>query len=564
MKYEDKAFAIVKNAISSAIFIDEKARDFYSENPLDEQVVEEKLSIGLHSGFKSAGISLAVHKFDKSDLYDTDLKHFFFRNRDLILLDWELDDVSGEQYSLSLLSDVVSYPHLNFCCIYTRSQRFEQIHSQIQTYFFGLSLEDFDRVVDAYSHLDEGDIASLFKNLDANVVDREVYKDIGVDLDSHPFVGDSSFGDIDLLWSIYFAFLKNFKSKQREKKATAVLASADSFIINNTFIFLLRKDSDNDPDPNILLRRISNEVMKNKNSFIQLLGLEMQTIFNSNERFVDENLLNSSSSALFTHRNYLMGLEKSDMTFKSIIKKVLIEHANLKLRTAKLSLLDTDFLDAESPNYSTSPSRDELLALNTFYNSVTVKGINDTDVPSLNFGDVFKDEGDTYFVCITALCDCYYPNKIDHNFYFAVGSDIDPVIALKLGDTAFVSFLPSGRSIIWGNIEFPKVEKIKKAELSNDEFKLKKLEAEKAALENFVYKPFYIKPKLFNVDGSKILKNSLSVRELTYKVKNEVVDENIVFTKLEYICTLRPDYAQRIANHSFGHPARVGVDFVKM
>src|SRR5690606_9504574 len=113
------------------------------------------------------------------------------------------------------------------------------------------------------------------------------------------------------------------------------------------------------------------EVIKNKNSFIQLLGLEMQTIFNENERFVDENLLNSSSSALFSHRSYLKKQQKSDITFSSIIKRILLEHASLKLRTAKLTLLDSNFLDEESKNHSTSPSIQELHLLNTFYNSVT-------------------------------------------------------------------------------------------------------------------------------------------------------------------------------------------------
>ena len=33
---------------------------------------------------------------------------------------------------------------------------------------------------------------------------------------------------------------------------------------------------------------------------------------------------------------------------------------------------------------------------------------------------------------------------------------------------------------------------------------------------------------------------------------------------IKYITTLRPNYAQRIANHAFIHPVRVGVDFVSI
>ena len=32
----------------------------------------------------------------------------------------------------------------------------------------------------------------------------------------------------------------------------------------------------------------------------------------------------------------------------------------------------------------------------------------------------------------------------------------------------------------------------------------------------------------------------------------------------EYITTIKQNYAQRIANHAFTHPVRVGVDFVKI
>ena len=36
-----------------------------------------------------------------------------------------------------------------------------------------------------------------------------------------------------------------------------------------------------------------------------------------------------------------------------------------------------------------------------------------------------------------------------------------------------------------------------------------------------------------------------------------------VTIKLEYKFTLRTNYTQRIANHAFSHPLRVGIDFVK-
>lgn len=562
MSYEDKAFEIVKKSISSAIFIDDNLKDFYSFSDIDTTIVEEVLSQELHKNFKAEGISLAVHKFVKTDIEDVNLNRYFFKNRDLILLDWELDNTSGEEYSLKLLSEVINYSHINFCCIYTKTPRFDLIHSQIESYFSGLNDEDFDKIIGIYSHLEESDIIKIKERLDSKNEDiQDLLDETGIDLELYPY---ETIAPSESLKNIYYAFLKNIKSKKREKRSDTISTGIDSFIINNTLIFLLKKDGTNDPKPSVLLRRISDELIKNQNSFIQLLGLEMQTVFNTNESFIDQNILNSSTEALFKHRNYLFDMEKEDKTFSIIIKKLLIEHATLKLRTSKLELLNSEFLIEHSKTITDKPNNEELHNLNTFYNSVTVKSLNDVDIPNLNFGDIFKDNLGNYYLCITALCDCYYPNKIDHNFYFVTGkefSDID--LALKLGDTAFLSFLPNGKSVYWGNLEIPKKSILKKGTMEESDYKLAILENDLKSYRDFLYKPYYVKPKIFNVQGVKMIDNKIKIWDITFKSSKNGEDHNLNYFEIDYIATLRTDYVQRIANHAFGHPARVGVDFVK-
>ena len=562
MSYEDKAFEIVKQSISSAIFIDDNLKDFYSFSDIDTTIIEEVLSKELHQSFKAEGISLAVHKFVKTDVEDINLNRYFFKNRDLVLLDWELDDTSGEEYSLKLLSEVINYSHINFCCIYTKTPRFDSIHSQIESYFSGLNDDEFAKIKDIYSHLEESDITKIKTLLDSKSEDvQDSLNEIGIDLSLYPHDTTSP---IESLKNIYFAFLKNVKSKKKEKRSDLISTGIDSFVINNTLVFLLKKDGTNDPKPSVLLRRISNELIKNQNSFIQLLGLEMQTVFNTNESFIDENILNSSTEALFKHRNYLYDKEKEDKTFSIIIKKLLIEHATLKLRTSKLELLNSDFLIEHSKTITDKPNNEELHNLNTFYNSVTVKSLNDIDIPNLNFGDIFKDNFENYYLCITALCDCYYPNKIDHNFYFVTGKEFSDIeLALKLGDTAFLSFLPNGKSVYWGNLEIPKKNCIKKGTMDDSDYKLAVLQSDLKSYQDFLYKPYYVKPKIFNVQGVKMIDNKLKIWDITYKSLKTGEDHNLNYIDIDYVATLRTDYVQRIANHAFGHPARVGVDFVK-
>jgi hypothetical protein len=339
-------------------------------------------------------------------------------------------------------------------------------------------------------------------------------------------------------------------------------AGNDSFIINNTLVLTLKKDVNNDSDFKQLLKRISDVIVKNKGSFFQLLGLEMQSVFNSNERFIDETILKSSTEALFQFRNHI----NDDKTFGIIIKKLLIEQATLKLRTAKLKLLDSEFLVQKSAEIKTPVDNSDLFQLNVFHNAVTVKSLNPDDTPNLNFGDVFADADGNYYLCITALCDCYYPSKIDMNFYFAKGKEFSDIEkALKLGDTAFLNFLPNNKIVQWGDVESAKTKSIKKGEgESDDQFALRKLKEELEAYKAFLYKPFYIKPKVYNVENNKLIDNKIRIWDITNKYKKEVFDQNLNYVSVEYVTTLRSDYTQRIANHAFGHPARVGVDFEKI
>ena len=84
------------------------------------------------------------------------------------------------------------------------------------------------------------------------------------------------------------------------------------------------------------------------------------------------------------------------------------------------------------------------------------------------------------------------------------------------------------------------------------------------AYKAFLYKPFYIKPKVFNVENNKITDNKMRIWDITNKYTKEEIAQSLNYFDVEYITTLRNDYVQRIANHAFGHPARVGVDFVKI
>lgn len=565
--YSQKAFNILNSSINNAVFIDEKAKDFYSGTEINPDVAEEKLSFELFDTFKKNGKNLAVHKFEKSNLNEPNTIEYLFKGKDLILLDWELAELAGQEYSLKLLNKAVSTPYINFCCIYSSSTNFNQIPLFLDAFFSGLRAEDFESIKNEYSFFETDDLNDVI-NKDEEAITKFIEEN-DIDLTTFPIEHLKTKSVSSLIRLIHISLnIDKFILPDNSITKYEVFNTGDnSFMINNTFVLTMKKDFTEDSDITKLLKRISKIIIKNKGSFFQLLGLEMQSVFNSNERFIDETILKSSTEALFQFRNHI----KNDRTFATVIKKLLIEQATLKLRTAKLELLKPDFLDFKSQNLESKvPTYSDLFHLNVFYNSVTVKGLHPDSVPNLNFGDVFKGQGKDYYLCITALCDCYYPDKIQSNFYFAKGTEFEDIeMALRLGDTAFLSFLPNGKVVLWGDKEIVKKEKIKKIDgESEEQFKLRKeneeLKFEAQAYKKFLYKPFFIKPKVYNVENNKLIDNKMRIWDITNKFKNDQIDQNLNYFDVEYITTLRDDYTQRISNHAFGHPARVGVDFVKL
>ena len=517
-----------------------------------------------------------VHKFEVSNFENPNTLDYLFKGRDLILLDWELAEVAGQEYSLKLLNRAIKTPYINFCCIYSSFGNFNEIPLFLDTYFSGLNKDDFEKIKNAYEHIEPEEIQKLWNDHENSI--EEFFEENSIIIDTFPIEAIRN-KSADLILRYIYISLKSDKyiigEDTNNKYEVLNAGSSDSFIINNTFVMTLKKDLNVDSDYSGLLKRISQIIVKNKGSFFQLLGLEMQSVFNSNERFIDETILKSSTEALFQFRNHI----NNDKTFGIIIKKLLLEQATLKLRTAKLELLNTDFLDFKSKELENQvPSNEDLFQLNVFYNSVTVKSLNPDDIPNLNFGDIFKGSGDDYYLCITALCDCYYPNKINGNYYFVKGTTLGDIeLALKLGDTAFLSFLSNGKAVYWGDIEKPNLNKIKEVRLSNSKDdnsllnkdieeqnkKIEKLLQNQVILTRFLYKPFYIKPVVYNVENNKLIDNKIRIWDITNNFNHDIRNHNLNYYEIDYVTTLRNDYAQRIANHAFGHPARVGVDFIK-
>lgn len=545
MPYQTAANNIIKESIKSAVFIDENALPFYGKE--NETIVyEEQLSKELYNNFKDAGISLAVHKYQVGNENQDDLLNYLFNNRDLVLLDWKLDGEQGEEYSLKLLSNIVKKSNIHFCVIYTSEPDVNSIFGSILSYFSGQDKSYYEKIkgkfeadedellpildnFNMFNILSNGRLVGSLNNIEQGYLNK-IIDETGVKQGMYA------------LKHLKIAFDNYPKADEPCLEPEYDLISSDqkTLVINNTIISIVNKKEQDgaDSDANTIIERFSNQISNSKNSFTQLLGFEMQSIFANQSSFIDANLLKVSKEALLKHRNNLIDKEGSDLAFIELIKNVLIEHAGMSLRSSKIQLLEKELLDklVEQADNG-SPSMDSLMAMNVFYNSAVLNSEKNGINLNINFGDVFI-ENNEYYLCVTALCDCLRPDKIKSNYFFVKGKPIEKDIALQLGDTAFISFIDEETAVSWVAVD----------EDSDNHNQ---------------FKPVYIKPLTFNVKSSEITDGKIEIRRIITKEMDVTKDKgDFEWRIINYKTTLRQNYAQRIANHAFTHPTRVGVDFV--
>lgn len=509
--YKETAKNIVKEAIKSVIYIDENALEPFDRMDGNESE-EEKRSMVLYESFKKEAITLSVLKYTPEQ-YTNSFK-YTFQNRDLILLDWELEGTGrGGERALEILSEIVcNQHHIHFCALYTAEEDKDGVMKNIISYFsnttkseyddFKLELESYQNVVDAVPSFNH-----LILHREKDKIER-VFQ-IGIK-DAIHRIHETINAEDNLCSMIKCAIAfddKTYKSSIKLPCPQSFNPTTHTLIIENTIIQILNKQ---ETKPENLIDSFSENIADYPWGVMQLLGLEMQNITRRKSSFITSDVLRVSINALAYHK------KKHKEDFQSFIKDVLIEQSASILRNETLSLVDS--IEAEEKCNSNT----ELVAMNVFYNS-TCFNCN----KKLSFGDVFKS-GNDYYICITALCDCALPEiKINNSFFFAKGSYIKPSTALKSAETGFVSFLDKNNAVKWDsdNTSDGKVP--------------------------------YIKPICFTIPNNTIVDGKI----IGYLLDKEGNRKELDF---QYVTTIKQNYTQRIANHTFAYPVRVGVDFVKI
>ncbi len=544
--YNATAKEIIKSSIRSAIFIDDNLGVPFKSN---QSLTNVQISRALYNSFIKNSVSIDFYKYSPRKDWKKS-KDFLFKDRDLVVLDWQLENNEYEENTLEILKNAVGTPSLHFICIYTskRANEFDDIAYGIKAYFSEYN-NDFiklptNQIIQFLDNeLPEGITQEIKNKLQSHIKEFSLFNSLNLSSKYEKLKHDL----IALLGNDCYDLLQGELCKQFKLKTYAAFEAfgfgineeflSDSqlpitmnfymdkrfIVINNTIILMTNKS---DPRPASLYSYFTEAVLKYSGNFLSLLSLDLKNMLRDSSGFISQELEMIDEVAFFHHKDtiqpkeaffdFVLELWKSNLASILYSQNDLIKLFN---ETTLESYRKTKSINAKLKKFKKRGNTaldNDLAKLNYYYNILENRNLEDF----LRFGDIFNIVDDKnsataeYLLCITAHCDCLHSENIKNQYFFVRGRVIANAIGLIEGDSGNNSFIRDAKRnincIAWS------------------------------------HKPFTI-----YLDDNKILKNTHTVN----------IGKNA--KRVVYISTLKENYTQRIANHAFSHPMRVGIFFAK-
>lgn len=546
MSFTELATKIIKDSIVSTVYIDDNiVEPFEARSEANSSFYN--VSNGLYQSFKKENKSIDFYRFTKGNDLTKDYD-YIFKNRDLLILDWHLDDPSSlrQPLTMQLLQKAIVTDNLHFVSIYTQSEAkdFNDIFYSIKAYFETGYNENIQNICDTtFQEIEEKiEVNSIefFNSLSAE------FKLIAID----PLHSDGVYENLKetiqaklgAAYPIFSKFIKGISPNKDLKKGCEIFGYCinkedfglvepsdsslnykfigDSFIvINHTIIQITNKK---EPSPVNHFDFFTKALLNVCGNLLTLTSLEIRNLLRDSSGFIGKDADSINEAALFHHQSqkenffdFIIDIWKSHtlsfVDYNSDKLNTLNKEFWEGYKTEKNISEKIELLKTKEPQFYT-----ELAKLNIYYNSLHLsKPASDR----IKFGDVFIGLDETgkpngkYWLNISAHCDCLAPeDNLKNNFYFIAGSKNDLKASLSDGDGGFNSYLKTG----------------------NDILSIK----------------WHPRPVILNIRDSKMTDYVVKAKDGTLK---EIT--------LDYISTLKENYTQRMANNSFSFAMRVGIDF---
>lgn len=454
--------------------------------------------------------------------------------KDLLILDWELTGISsGCEEALEILYQAV-ISNIPFLCIYTNEEDEQAIYNDIEDYFLKYTKEDIENYYKSVEDSDEinfYDMRNDFKkfiyldNKEKKELKQKLFKDlvpkekcrlpifepenmekISLYLNNRHHRGKGLGKDINV------TSLPNLKARQALNLNGKILT-----VFQKTKIY----QEKNTVAPRELIKKYAESYLLSPNSIFSLIGLRYKNTFRK-LIYKQGRLLNSiSADAFYYHYKQLMQ-EDDSVNEKEYFQDFLIglyQSEVGSLLNSNYEMIEDCILEEikkQSSDRNIKKNDQELMKINYYYsiNEMT-RGSN----RKIAFGDIFEMPENKFLICITPHCQCLRPEKIDYDYLFLFGK-------LENASTA-----------------------LKAPEEDGNYFSYIKLENEYQAIkwETNKLKVLYIP------EGQNVLQEK-SPLEIIYR-KQDI--------ELKYLCQMKENYAQRLANHAIKQANKVGIVFAK-
>lgn len=553
MSFDDVAKEVIKNSIRSAICIDDRYVSAYSTDTDPSLNHEEPRK--LYNSFREMGqCDLDIYQF--KTLKESWKREYMIPNKDLMILDWELDQNTEPKYldTLQILADVIVSNQIPFVVVYTNANDLKKVSKILLSHFNFLkrgfafdsiisSLNDVigkmphgDSDIDFETFLEEPKILELFfeylfffqrkaeiKDSILNEVKREMglekVNNRGICAAIAKSLKDIVPGEKDYIKILALTALnQNDKQVSESFNIERVEADEPIFKINNTTVLIYHKSENGDGvKPENLFDVFSKAIIANPHNYLSLLSLELKDQLRKEFSRIGTRFSEINEKAFFYHMQNFRNAKESTFNKRGIYDFVIkswmqdLNAQTLDCKSEVVGLIDEGFRRAgEIPTEIEGSLQDALIKYSAFISTSHLKSSD----KKIKFGDIFKNNTtDDFFLCITPHCDCVNPEeKIKSNFYFIKGWVIknpdDIKKAINKAEQGYYSFL---------NIE------------------------NQAICIDWSCKPF----------TAYIPNNNIEKLSITY------LDKKLT---LDYITTLKENFAQRLSNESFGYGYRVGID----
>jgi hypothetical protein len=551
MSFNTIATQIVKNSIRSAICIDDEFAEPY-ENVING--IQFEIPQKLYQSFRTDGnCSLDFYRYKQDDIWAEKSKTVL-SNKDLIILDWELDKVEPKyKNTLQILESIIDHGTNQFVIIYTHLEHLENIILNIQAFYSKINIAtqqiDAEKIIEAFE-ISGTDIVKLESTIAESIPKGNIYshecklsdiltqtgltiKEIGLFIKSCKNILQIQSNDEILEFLLLNKYMLRDDVNTFPRAVFRVECDHVMLNVNNTIILISNKSTDGEDGrkilPENLFNAFSDAITNKPNNAMALMACEMKDIFRSNIALIGNNIPKIDERAFYYHWNNLrkddeVDIEDADDQFKYFLLQTwLNELSQFTIKTSTnvsffkaLSLYGEEQTLFNLSNFD-API-DELIKLGAHYSTINLDASHRSD-KKIQFGDIFWKQDtmttmNEVLLSITPHCDSIRPDKINNMLHFVRGvvvkSKKDILTALEKSETDQYSFL--------------------------------QIEDIPICIE-WIPKPFTIYVNKENNDCQKLIE--VKIKEVEYKLK--------------HIAMLKENYTQRIANHSFSYAMRVGI-----